>query len=281
VVEFKGIAVSPAPVHWLSPSPSRLDFREVALGEFSTQGVEFTNASADPVTISDVIATGSGVTASGPPLPAVVAPGASATLNVKFTPATVGAVTGGVTLRCADQAEPLTSVESTGIGIAALPFISSVSVRSASVEATESVQLVADVVAVGAIDSSVTWSVEPGSLGAVDAVSGVYRAPDAAGTYRVRATSVADPAQAGVGVVTVLAPPPPPAVAVAVSPTSASLIAGGSRTFAATVSGTTSTAVTWSVQEGAAGGSITSAGVYTAPASAAARPTPRRPLPRR
>ena len=41
----------------------------------------------------------------------------------------------------------------------------------------------------------------------------------------------------------------------------------GSITFTATVTGTSNTTVTWSVQEGASGGSITSGGVYTAPAS--------------
>jgi polygalacturonase len=52
------------------------------------------------------------------------------------------------------------------------------------------------------------------------------------------------------------------------SPTTASLTTGGSRSFAATVTGSANTAVTWSVQEGSAGGSVTSAGVYTAPATA-------------
>jgi hypothetical protein len=43
---------------------------------------------------------------------------------------------------------------------------------------------------------------------------------------------------------------------------------GATYMFAASVTGTTNTAVTYSVQEGAAGGSITAGGVYTAPLSA-------------
>jgi hypothetical protein len=43
---------------------------------------------------------------------------------------------------------------------------------------------------------------------------------------------------------------------------------GANHTFAATVTGTANTAVVYSVQEGAAGGSITAAGVYTAPLTA-------------
>jgi hypothetical protein len=39
-------------------------------------------------------------------------------------------------------------------------------------------------------------------------------------------------------------------------------------TFSATVTGATDRSVTWSVQEGAAGGTITAAGVYTAPSTA-------------
>jgi Concanavalin A-like lectin/glucanases superfamily/Abnormal spindle-like microcephaly-assoc'd, ASPM-SPD-2-Hydin len=54
-----------------------------------------------------------------------------------------------------------------------------------------------------------------------------------------------------------------PAVAVSISPTSTSLQPGGVRQFAASVTGTTNTAVTWS----ASGGSISSSGLYTAPAT--------------
>ncbi len=43
---------------------------------------------------------------------------------------------------------------------------------------------------------------------------------------------------------------------------------GATYTFVATVTGTTNTAVTYRVQEGAAGGTITAAGLYTAPLSA-------------
>ncbi len=61
---------------------------------------------------------------------------------------------------------------------------------------------------------------------------------------------------------------PPPPVEVAITPTSATVPAGGTQAFTATVTGSANTAVTWSVQEGAAGGTITQAGLYTAPAIA-------------
>ncbi|WP_049760102.1 glycosyl hydrolase family 28-related protein [Anaeromyxobacter dehalogenans] len=62
--------------------------------------------------------------------------------------------------------------------------------------------------------------------------------------------------------------PAPAPVAVAIGPSSAAVTAGGSAQFTATVSGSTNTAVTWSVQEGAAGGTVTASGLYTAPATA-------------
>ena len=85
--------------------------------------------------------------------------------------------------------------------------------------------------------------------------------PATAGTYHVVAASQADNTKTAVATVTVH-------VAVTVSPLTATVTLGQSQTFAAVVTGATNTAVNWSVQEGAAGGSITSAGVYKAPATA-------------
>jgi len=62
-------------------------------------------------------------------------------------------------------------------------------------------------------------------------------------------------------------PPPPATISVYIMPMGASLWTGGSQTFTATVTGSTNTAVTWSVVE-SSGGTITGAGVYTAPATA-------------
>ena len=60
------------------------------------------------------------------------------------------------------------------------------------------------------------------------------------------------------------APLPPQTVSVSLSPSGASLWTGGTQAFTATVTGTPNTAVTWSVVE-ASGGTINTAGLYTAP----------------
>ncbi len=120
----------------------------------------------------------------------------------------------------------------------------------------------------GTINTAVTWSTLEGSCGSV-AAGGLYTAPGAAATCHVVATSNADPTKSGSASVTVTAPPPPPPpVTVTIAPTTASVLACRTTTFTATVANAANTSVTWSVQEGAAGGTVTSAGVYTAPTNA-------------
>ena len=62
---------------------------------------------------------------------------------------------------------------------------------------------------------------------------------------------------------------PPPNITIAISPTSASLAAGATQQFQATVTGSTNTAVTWQVNGTVGGntqlGTISSTGLYTAP----------------
>ena len=112
----------------------------------------------------------------------------------------------------------------------------------------------------GTSNTAVIWSVQESGGGSVS-TTGLYTAPATAGTFHVRATSVADPTKSASATVTVTA------VSVAISPTSASLSTGATRQFTATVSGTSNTAVTWSVLEGG-GGTVSATGLYTAPATA-------------
>ncbi len=85
-------------------------------------------------------------------------------------------------------------------------------------------------------------------------------------TYEVAASNASGDSQPSVGVaVTYHAVP-----GISINPVIPSLLPGGTTTFTATVTGLTGPnagAVVWSVQEGVAGGSITPAGVYTAPAT--------------
>jgi len=110
----------------------------------------------------------------------------------------------------------------------------------------------------GTTNAAVTWSVEESSGGTIDS-AGLYTPPqNGAGTFHVRATSQANSAAASVAAVIV------PMPQVTIDPVAATLRPGGTRAFAATVSGLTNTAVNFTIQEGT-GGLINNAGLYTAP----------------
>ena len=125
-------------------------------------------------------------------------------------------------------------------------------------------------------NTAVTWQVNgvPGGNSTVGTISasGLYTAPSTVpspATVTVGAVSVADPTRSGSAQVTITAPPPP--VTVTVAPATTTVQTGGSQAFIATVTNTTNTAVTWQVNGVAGGnttvGTISAAGIYTAPAT--------------
>lgn len=117
----------------------------------------------------------------------------------------------------------------------------------------------------GSSDLAVTWSVLESGCGSVTQ-GGVYTAPitPPAGLCHVAATSHADASKYAVASITVSATP---VVSVSVSPTAATVPVGGTFTFTATVTGSSDVAVTWSIQEASACGTVTQGGVYTAPST--------------
>src|SRR5205823_5709305 len=113
----------------------------------------------------------------------------------------------------------------------------------------------------GTSNTAVTWAViaGPGTINA----SGLYTAPASIPTGQtatVRVTSVADTSKSDTATVNLT-----PTIAVTVSPKTANLTAGLTQQFAASVTGTSNTSVTWAVIAGP--GTIDASGLYTAPAS--------------
>src|SRR5262249_26246588 len=111
----------------------------------------------------------------------------------------------------------------------------------------------------GTANTAVTWSVQEAAGGSIT-TAGLYTAPATPGTFHVAATSQADPTKSAPATATVAQ------VGVAITPLTVALLTGTPLQFSATVTGTGNTGVTWSVLE-TGGGSITTAGLYTAPAS--------------
>lgn len=120
---------------------------------------------------------------------------------------------------------------------------------------------------------SSTWSIQEGTSGGTISSSGVYTAPSTVGSYHIVATptgttgstltvdtSTASSAlkQGGTAVRV-------RKTQISIAPTTASVPGGATKQFTATVTGASDTSSTWSVQEGAAGGSVDATGLYTAP----------------
>jgi len=124
-------------------------------------------------------------------------------------------------------------------------------------------QLTAEVT--GSSNSAVAWSLNP-ALGTISS-SGLYTAPASITTQQsvvVTAIAAADPTKTATAKL-ILVPPAPPAISVSVSPSGISLGQGQSQQFSASVTGSNNNAVTWSMNPVV--GTLSSAGLYTAPAS--------------
>lgn len=114
----------------------------------------------------------------------------------------------------------------------------------------ETLQLEATVT--GTTITGVTWAASAGII----SETGLFTAPQTAQVVTVTATSIAAPAKQATATITVTG-----VIGVILSPTSASLLPGGTQQFAAVVTGTENKAVQWS----ASGGTVTDGGLYTAP----------------
>jgi hypothetical protein len=143
--------------------------------------------------------------------------------------------------------------------ITVIPVVISVSPPTALVEIGSTQAFTATVA--GAANTQATWAVTEGTTGGSVTSSGVYTPPSTPGTYHVVATSVADGTKSSNATVTVINP-----VTVLLAPSTANLTTQQTQQFTATVMGSTNQVVTWNVVEGAIGGTITSTGLYTAPA---------------
>jgi hypothetical protein len=164
------------------------------------------------------------------------------------------------------------TVTRTGNDIA-LPVVS-LSPTTAEVQTGGTLQFTATVVS--SFNTTITWAVNDiqggnSTLGTVSG-TGLYTAPATVpnpATVTVKAISSAETYPSGSAIVTIMTPPVNATVSVA--PVGSTTPVGTTVQYTATVTGTTNTAVTWSVN-GVAGGSssvgtITASGLYTAPAA--------------
>src|SRR5579859_1642016 len=179
-----------------------------------------------------------------------------------------------VTITATSAADP--SVSGSASVTIVPPVAVSVSPAAAQVTAGTKKQFTATVT--GAANTAVAWSIiGSGCSGAACgtiSTTGLYTAPLAIPSppqVSITATSVADPTKSATASVTIIPP-----VAVTITPATAQLVTGGHQQFTATVTGTLNTAVSWNIAgsgcSGAACGSISTGGLYTAPSAVPSPP---------
>jgi len=212
-----------------------------ALGDSSPQaftGAAVANDSSNSgVTWSISPATGAGTIVS--------------TTGIYSSPTTVISTVTTATVTAASVKDPTKTTTAT---VTLDPIAVAVSASTSSMVAGAT-QTFTPTVSYDGSNSGVTWSASVGSI----SLAGVYTAPTpvATASATITATSVKDTTKNGTTIVT-LTP-----ISVAITTVPVAMVAGATQTFAATVSNdiTPSAGVTWS----ASVGSISSAGVYTAP----------------
>ncbi len=251
----------------LSLTPQSLSLTS-AVGKSSSQTVVVSNIGNITINILQASVTGAGFSASNLAVPLSLTPGQSTEIAVKFVPSSAQTVNGTLSLMTDHHRRPIVA-NLYGNGAGSNSPVTSVAVTpaAASLAANGKVQF-ATTIQGTATNQAVTWTASTGNITA----NGLYTAPAAAGTGIVTATSVADPTKSAAAPVTITATPnpnPPPSnpsvSSVTISPASTTTATGGVLDFSASVTGSAADKlVTWK----AVLGTITSAGIYTAPSKA-------------
>lgn len=202
----------------------------------------------------------------------------SQTVSWSVSPATIGSISSaglftasaaGTATITATSTQDSTKSGSATVTVSAPSTITGVSVTCspASILTNQTSTCTPTVTGTGSFSSSVAWSVSPSSIGTVSN-NGIFT-PTAAGTATITATSTEDTSKFGSSTVTVTAPPT--VTSVTVTCASATVQVEQTDQCTANVQGTSnpSQTVTWAVNSAASGnstvGTISSAGLYTAP----------------
>ena len=104
-----------AATYTMSLSPTSVNFGNVTTGSSATQNVQLSNTGNSSVIVSQIAASGTGISVSGATVPLTIAPAQSVTLAVKFAPTTSGAVTGSLTVTNNEGVNALAAVTGTGV----------------------------------------------------------------------------------------------------------------------------------------------------------------------
>src|SRR5437016_4549325 len=253
--------------HIISVAPTSINFGNQTVNTTAQAAITVTNVGVHALQIQNVSLSGSSAfTLTGWSGASVLQPSQSLQIQVSFSPPDQANYSANLTIYSNVSIDPVVPI--TGVGIASTV---SISPTTSIVQAGNSQQFNASVLAT--TNATLNWLVNgiQGGNSVVGSISlqGLYTAPgQVSSNSSVIVTASDGTGQANASVTVV---PPATSVSVSISPTSASVQVGQSKQFTATISGTTNTAVNWLVNGSPGGnstvGTISSAGLYTAPAS--------------
>ena len=254
----------------LAVNPGTMAFGQQLINTVNQQTLTITNAGTGALQIKNITLDGSsGFGLISPPVGVILQPGRRLEVSVSFEPRVATSYYG--TLEVISKTTSA-KVLLKGTGTSSAVGVS-ISPTGATLQVGHSQQFTATVS--NTSNTAVTWLVNgtvggDSTLGTISS-TGLYTAPSSVpspSSVTVTAQSVADTSKSASATVNITATL---AISVSVSPTSASLQIGHSQQFAATVSNTSNTAVTWLVNGTVGGdstlGTISSTGLYTAPSS--------------
>jgi len=107
----------------MSLTPASVSFGNLNVGNTASQTVQLSNTGNSSMTVSQVAASGSGISVSGLAAPVTIAPSQSVPLTVKFAPSSGGAVAGSLTVTNSEGINAVAAVTGTGVqaGISVTP----------------------------------------------------------------------------------------------------------------------------------------------------------------
>src|SRR5579863_1744445 len=112
-VALSGSGVAAA--YTMAVAPGSVNFGNINVGSSATQAVQISNTGNSSVTVTQVTASGAGVSVSGVSVPLTLAPAQSAAVNVGYAPKASGATAGGITVTNSDGVNVSAAVTGTGV----------------------------------------------------------------------------------------------------------------------------------------------------------------------
>ncbi len=99
----------------MSLTPGSVSFGNLNVGSTATQSVQVSNTGNSSVTLTQLQASGNGISVSGLAIPLSLAPSQSATFSVSFAPGAAGTIPGSVTVTNNDGISTVAAVTGTGV----------------------------------------------------------------------------------------------------------------------------------------------------------------------